>query len=172
MGQRTFETKSFYLILAEKLFTLPAANEMLPLSALFAGKSREVGKYPGILIGPQRWNTGTLGRFPGTDLDQPPQRATTYVSRTAAVARAAMRTRFLRSQIRFIRCQSAAPSATRLASGTRKKIDATAIRTMIASAVSRIERPGVCQQSQVWIPRSRVETEYQTGITFPSTRAK
>ena len=42
MGQRTFETKSFYLILAEKLFTLPAANEMLPLSALFAGKSREV----------------------------------------------------------------------------------------------------------------------------------
>jgi hypothetical protein len=43
VGQRTFETKSFYLILAEKLFTLPAANEMLPLSALFAGKSREVG---------------------------------------------------------------------------------------------------------------------------------
>jgi hypothetical protein len=40
VGQRTFETKSFYLILAEKLFTLPAANEMLPLSALFAGKSR------------------------------------------------------------------------------------------------------------------------------------
>jgi hypothetical protein len=25
------------------LFTLPAANEMLPLSALFAGKYREVG---------------------------------------------------------------------------------------------------------------------------------
>ena len=46
MGQRTFETKSFYLILAEKLFTLPAANEMLPLLALFAGKSREVGKAP------------------------------------------------------------------------------------------------------------------------------
>jgi hypothetical protein len=44
VGQRTFETKSFYLILAEKLFTLPAANEMLPLSALFAGKSREVGQ--------------------------------------------------------------------------------------------------------------------------------
>jgi hypothetical protein len=43
VGQRTFETKSFYLILAEKLFTLPAANEMLPLSALFAGKSQEVG---------------------------------------------------------------------------------------------------------------------------------
>jgi hypothetical protein len=43
VGQRTFETKSFYLILAEKLFTLPAANEMLPLSALFADKSREVG---------------------------------------------------------------------------------------------------------------------------------
>jgi hypothetical protein len=43
VGQRTLETKSFYLILAEKLFTLPAANEMLPLSALFAGKSREVG---------------------------------------------------------------------------------------------------------------------------------
>jgi hypothetical protein len=46
VGQRTFETKSFDLILAEKLFTLPAANEMLPLSALFAGKSREVGKAP------------------------------------------------------------------------------------------------------------------------------
>jgi hypothetical protein len=45
VGQRTFETRSLYLILAEKLFTLPAANEilpaaneMLPLSALFAGK--------------------------------------------------------------------------------------------------------------------------------------
>jgi hypothetical protein len=38
MGQRTFETRSLYLILAEKLFTLPAANEMLPMSALFAGK--------------------------------------------------------------------------------------------------------------------------------------
>jgi hypothetical protein len=45
VGKRTFETKSFYLILAEKLFTLPAANEM-PLSALFAGKSRKVGKAP------------------------------------------------------------------------------------------------------------------------------
>jgi hypothetical protein len=43
VGQRTFETRSLYLILAEKLFTLPAANEMLPLSALFAGKYREVG---------------------------------------------------------------------------------------------------------------------------------
>src|SRR5258705_8752107 len=42
MGQRTFETRSLYVILAEKLFTLPAANEMLPLSALFAGKYREV----------------------------------------------------------------------------------------------------------------------------------
>ena len=42
MGQRTFETRSLYLILAEMLFTLPAANEMLPLSALFAGKYREV----------------------------------------------------------------------------------------------------------------------------------
>jgi hypothetical protein len=40
MGQRTFETRSLYLIHAEKLFTLPAANEMLPLSALFAGKYR------------------------------------------------------------------------------------------------------------------------------------
>jgi hypothetical protein len=39
VGQRTFETRSLYLILAEKLFTLPAANEMLPLSALFAGRS-------------------------------------------------------------------------------------------------------------------------------------
>jgi hypothetical protein len=38
VGQRTFETRSLYLILAGKLFTLPAANEMLPLSALFAGK--------------------------------------------------------------------------------------------------------------------------------------
>ena len=43
MGQRTFETRSLCLILAEKLLTLPAANEMLPLSALFAGKYREVG---------------------------------------------------------------------------------------------------------------------------------
>jgi hypothetical protein len=43
MGQRTFETRSLYLILAEKLFTLPAANEMLPMSALFAGKYRRVG---------------------------------------------------------------------------------------------------------------------------------
>jgi hypothetical protein len=39
VGQRTFETRSLYVILAEKQFTLPAANEMLPLSALFAGKS-------------------------------------------------------------------------------------------------------------------------------------
>jgi len=54
----------------------------------------------------------------------------------------------------------------RLASGTKTKIDATEIRTQIASAVSRIARPGVCQQSQVWIPRNRVETRYQTGITF------
>jgi hypothetical protein len=43
VGQRTFEKRSLYLILAEKLFTLPAANEMLPLPALFAGKYREVG---------------------------------------------------------------------------------------------------------------------------------
>jgi hypothetical protein len=43
VGQRTFETRSLYLILAEMLFTLPAANERLPLSALFAGKYREVG---------------------------------------------------------------------------------------------------------------------------------
>ena len=48
MGQRTFETRSLYLILAEKLFTLPAANEMLPLSALFACKYREVGMATGI----------------------------------------------------------------------------------------------------------------------------
>jgi hypothetical protein len=27
--------------------------------------SSEVGKYPGILIGPQRWNTGTLARLRG-----------------------------------------------------------------------------------------------------------
>jgi hypothetical protein len=32
VGQRTFETRSLYLILAEKLFTLPAASEMLPLT--------------------------------------------------------------------------------------------------------------------------------------------
>jgi hypothetical protein len=49
VGQRTFETRSLYLILAEKLFTLPAANEMLPLLALFAGKYREVGMAAGIL---------------------------------------------------------------------------------------------------------------------------
>ena len=29
MGQSTFETSSLYLIFAEKLFTLPAAHEML-----------------------------------------------------------------------------------------------------------------------------------------------
>jgi hypothetical protein len=63
VGQRTFETGSLYLILAEKLFTLPAAKEMLPLSALFAGRYREVGMCPGILIGPQRRDTGTLRRF-------------------------------------------------------------------------------------------------------------
>jgi hypothetical protein len=38
---RTFETRSLYLILAEKLFTLPAANEMPPPSALFADKYRK-----------------------------------------------------------------------------------------------------------------------------------
>src|ERR1700723_4028335 len=83
-----------------------------------------------------------------------------------------MRPRCLRSQVRCIRCQSAAPSATRLASGTKTKIDATEKRTQIASAVSRITRPGVCQQSQVWIPKNSVQTEYQTGITLPSTRAE
>jgi hypothetical protein len=41
VGQRTFETRSLSLILAEKLFTLPAANEMPPPSALFAGKYRK-----------------------------------------------------------------------------------------------------------------------------------
>ena len=54
MGQRTFETRSLYLILAEMLFTLPAANEMLPLSALFAGKYREVGMATGISCLPSR----------------------------------------------------------------------------------------------------------------------
>jgi hypothetical protein len=39
VGQRAFETRSLYVILAEKQFPLPAVNEMLPLSALFAGKS-------------------------------------------------------------------------------------------------------------------------------------
>jgi HxlR-like helix-turn-helix len=48
VGQRTFETRCLYLILAEMLFTLPAANEMLPLSALFAGKYREVGIAAGV----------------------------------------------------------------------------------------------------------------------------
>jgi HxlR-like helix-turn-helix len=47
-GQRTFETRSLYLILAEKLFTLPAADEMLPQSALFAGKYREA-RFAGLL---------------------------------------------------------------------------------------------------------------------------
>ena len=45
VGQRTFETRSLYLILAEKLFILPAANKIFPLSVLFAGKFREVGVY-------------------------------------------------------------------------------------------------------------------------------
>jgi hypothetical protein len=57
VGQRTFETRSLYLILAEMLFTLPAANEMLPLSALFAGKYREVGMYL-----PKRMRAGILLR--------------------------------------------------------------------------------------------------------------
>jgi len=35
--------RALYLILAEKLFILPTANEMLSLSALFAGKYGEVG---------------------------------------------------------------------------------------------------------------------------------
>ena len=48
MGQRTFETRPLYLILAEMLFTLPAANEMQPLSALFADKYQEVGQCPPI----------------------------------------------------------------------------------------------------------------------------
>jgi hypothetical protein len=56
VGQRTFETRSLYLILAEKLFTLPAANEMLPLSALFAGKppsgTSAAGKNPDFQTGP------------------------------------------------------------------------------------------------------------------------
>ncbi len=39
VGQRTFETRSLYLIHAGKLFTLAAANEMLSLLAMFAGKS-------------------------------------------------------------------------------------------------------------------------------------
>lgn len=45
VGQRTFETRSFYLIPAEKLCILPAANKIFPLSVLFAGKFREVGVY-------------------------------------------------------------------------------------------------------------------------------
>jgi hypothetical protein len=48
VGQRTFETRSLYLILAEKLLTVPAANQMLPLSALLAGKYRKVGIATGI----------------------------------------------------------------------------------------------------------------------------
>jgi hypothetical protein len=44
------------------LFTLPAANEMLPLSALFAGKYREVGQAPAI----RKWAyRGMLRRFSG-----------------------------------------------------------------------------------------------------------
>jgi hypothetical protein len=60
VGQGTLETRSLYLILAEMLFTLPAANEMLPLSALFAGKYREVGKCPEICeeLQPQLMTSG------------------------------------------------------------------------------------------------------------------
>jgi hypothetical protein len=61
VGQRTFETRSLYLILAEKLFTLPAANEMLPLSALFAGKYREVGQC-WIVANPEVSTSATLIR--------------------------------------------------------------------------------------------------------------
>ena len=64
MGQRTFETRSLYLILAEKLLTLPAANEMLPLSVLFAGKYREVGMAAGILKARPQWTDYVmLARF-------------------------------------------------------------------------------------------------------------
>ena len=45
-GAENICNEILYLILAEKLFTLPAANEMLPLSALFTG--REVGIAAGI----------------------------------------------------------------------------------------------------------------------------
>ena len=62
MGQRTFETRSLYLILAEKLFTLPAANEMLPLSALFAGKYREVSTATGISCADLPWRNGVALR--------------------------------------------------------------------------------------------------------------
>jgi hypothetical protein len=68
MGQRTFETRSLYLILAEKRFTLPAANEMLPLSALFARKSREIGQCPEILNRRQCRDAGTLRRLAGLTL--------------------------------------------------------------------------------------------------------
>lgn len=39
-GAENICSEILYLILAEKLFTLPAANEMLPLSAPFAAKYR------------------------------------------------------------------------------------------------------------------------------------
>jgi hypothetical protein len=46
VGQTTFETRSLYLTLAEKLFPIRATNEMLPLSARFAGKYREACNGP------------------------------------------------------------------------------------------------------------------------------
>jgi hypothetical protein len=40
-------------------------NARIIAESLIDDQYREVGKYPGILIGPHRWNTGTLRRFSG-----------------------------------------------------------------------------------------------------------
>jgi hypothetical protein len=45
---------SLDLILAEMLFTLPTEDEMLPLSALFAGKYQEVLVQVGLCLPRQR----------------------------------------------------------------------------------------------------------------------
>jgi len=77
VGQRTFETRSLYLILAEKLFTLPVANGMLPLSALFQAST----------------DMSARAQVSGTELDRlvgMPQRVSQYRSRqTCATQRLA-----------------------------------------------------------------------------------
>jgi hypothetical protein len=70
VGQKTFETRSLYLILAEKLFTLPTANEILPLSALFQASTEKAASVyksspPGRKTGyPEIWDTEGERRRP------------------------------------------------------------------------------------------------------------
>jgi hypothetical protein len=58
VGQRTFETRSLYLILAETLFTLSAAKRDAAASALFAGKYQEFGRCFPMRLDPLGRKTG------------------------------------------------------------------------------------------------------------------